>query len=191
MGLYVRHFRLTCELANTYVACDGATGVAWLVDVGEMSDRLIDWIRQSRLRVVGIFITHAHYDHNGAVDSYIRLFPGAKVYGGSQACAPGKTMTVSDGTPLEIGSVGAVAFHVPGHTAEHMVLYVPSAGVLFSGDALFAGSVGGTSNEAAKHHQLEALRQKVLALPPTVVIYPGHGPPTSVRIESQANPFFH
>ncbi len=191
MSLYVRHFRLTCELANTYVACDGDTGVAWLVDVGEMSQRLIEWIHRAGLRIEGIFITHAHYDHNGAVETYTSLFPQATVLGGSEACAPGKTTVLSDGATVHIGNQKALVLSVPGHTPEHLVLYVPSAGVLFSGDALFAGSVGGTSSEKARTDQLEAIRSKIFSLPPHVVIYPGHGPPTTVRIESQANPFFH
>ncbi|MCX7625781.1 MAG: MBL fold metallo-hydrolase, partial [Candidatus Sumerlaeaceae bacterium] len=82
MVLYVRHFRLTCELANSYVACDGATGEAWLVDVGEVSERLVEWVRHTGARLKAIFITHSHYDHNAGVAAYLERFSGVTVYGG-------------------------------------------------------------------------------------------------------------
>ncbi len=189
MALYVRHFRLTCELANSYVACDGASGEAWLVDVGEMSERLIAWLKATELRVSGIFITHAHYDHNGAVADYLELLGDIPVYGGSKACGGSSTVVVKDGDNLHLGQQPAQVLATPGHTPEHLMLYFPEAKVLFSGDALFAGSVGGTNSEALRQQQRDALCQKVLTLPDDVSIYPGHGPPTSVAIERAANPF--
>ena len=75
------------------------------------------------------------------------------------------------------------------HTPDHIMVYFPEQKILFSGDALFAGSVGGTHSEKARRTQLETIREKVLTLPPDVRIYPGHGPPTTVQVERKANPF--
>lgn len=191
MVLYVRHFRLTCELANSYVACDSLSGEAWLIDVGEMSERLVNWVTKTGVRLKGIFITHSHYDHNGGVAAYVERFPGIHVYGGSLACAGDRTMVVHGGEELALGDVAVKVITVPGHTSDHMALYSPDNGVLFSGDALFAGSVGGTPSEAAKRDLIANIREKVFSLPDAVVIYPGHGPPTTVGIERRGNPFFH
>jgi glyoxylase-like metal-dependent hydrolase (beta-lactamase superfamily II) len=189
VGIYVRHFRLTCELANSYVVCDGASGDAWLVDVGEMSPRLVDWVEKTRLRLTAIFITHSHYDHNGAVDAYLARYPNVRVYGGSQACAGAMTTVVGDGAELTLGVTPARVISVPGHTPDHLALHFPSENILFSGDALFAGSIGGTSSDALKTQLVMNLKTKVLCLPADTIIYPGHGPPTTVRIEKLANPF--
>lgn len=189
MALYVRHFRLTCELANTYVACDEASGEAWLVDVGEMSQRLLAWLKEVGVRVSGIFITHAHYDHNGAVEQYLEHLGELPLYGGSKACGGARTIVLNQGDRLELGRERAEVIATPGHTPEHLMLYFPEAKVLFSGDALFAGSVGGTNSEALRQQQRDALCQRVLTLPDDVWVYPGHGPPTSVGIERAGNPF--
>jgi len=190
MGLYVRHFRLTCELANTYVVCNAGDGKAWIVDVGEMSARMVEWIKKSRLTIIGIVITHAHYDHNGAVEEYLQTFGEIPVFGGSEACAPGRTTVVADGQRLMLGDYEAHIFSTPGHTPDHIMVYFPEQKILFSGDALFAGSVGGTHSEKARRTQLQTIREKVLTLSPDVRIYPGHGPPTTVQVEREANPFF-
>jgi len=181
---------MTVELANTYVVCDGATCEAWLVDVGEMSERLLAWVDSCGLKVTGLFITHAHHDHNGAVEAYRSHFPSVPVYGGSAACAAGCTTVVADGQKLRLGQEDAGVLATPGHTPEHVMLYFPDGGVLFSGDALFAGSVGGTFTQSAREQQIDVIRRKVLTLPADVRIYPGHGPMTTVRVEREGNPFF-
>lgn len=191
MVLYVRHFRLTCELANSYVACDGFSGEAWLIDVGEMSERLVHWVIETGVRLTGIFITHSHYDHNGGVAAYSERFPDVKVYGGSLACAGDRTIVVQGGEQLAVGETAMKVIALPGHTSDHLALYSPQDRVLFSGDALFAGSVGGTPSEAAKRDLITIIKEKVLSLPDGTVIYPGHGPPTTIGIERRGNPFFH
>jgi len=190
MTLYVRHFRLTCELANTYVVVEGETAQAWIVDVGEMSERLVDWVQSSRIMVTGIFVTHPHFDHNGAVKDYLKIFGEIPVYGGSPACGGPTTHIVSESQKIFFGKSHAVPIHTPGHTPDHYMLFFPDDEILFSGDALFAGSVGGTSSELTKNQQLQAIRAKVLSMQPSVRVYPGHGPMTSVGIEKTANPFF-
>lgn len=191
MMLYVRHFPLKVELANSYVACDSATGTAWLIDVGEVSHRLIDWVRAVGVRVCGVFITHGHHDHCAALQEYRALFGPIPVYAAASGrWLSGQTQPLVDGATLQLGSLRALVFETPGHTPDHLMLYVPQGRALFSGDALFAGSVGGTSSIEAKSLQLSRIREKVFSLPSDVRIYPGHGPVTTVAIERSWNPFF-
>jgi glyoxylase-like metal-dependent hydrolase (beta-lactamase superfamily II) len=123
------------------------------------------------------------------VGDYLREFPAAKAYGGSSGCAGKHTIVLSDGDTIKVGTLEARVLRVGGHTPDMHVLYFPAAGVLFSGDALFAGSVGGTSSPAARDEQTGAIRAKILELPDDVRVYGGHGPPTTVYIEKHHNPF--
>ncbi|MCX7626177.1 MAG: MBL fold metallo-hydrolase, partial [Candidatus Sumerlaeaceae bacterium] len=134
---------------------------------------------------------HSHYDHNGGLAAYLERFSGVTVYGGSVDCAGNQTVPVGDGDQLALGQVPVKVIAVPGHTPDHMVLYAPDNGVLFSGDALFAGSVGGAPSLAAKRELIANIKEKIFSLPASAIIYPGHGPPTTVEIERRANPFFH
>ncbi|GIX44793.1 MAG: MBL fold hydrolase [Candidatus Sumerlaea sp.] len=188
--LYVRHFRLNPEFVNSYVVADSESGQALLVDAGEWSSEIARFIEKSRLTLTGIFITHRHYDHVGALPEYIARYPNVRVYCGEPVGAGTDVFVrVRDGDSVALGRNAATVYHVPGHTDDQYVLYFPDAGLLFSGDTLFAGSVGGTSGEVARNQQLTALRQKILVLSDRVRVFPGHGPVTTVGIERRANPF--
>lgn len=188
--LYVRHFRLNPEFVNSYVVANAESGQALLVDAGECSPEIARFLEKSGLTLTGIFITHRHYDHAGALPEYTARYPNVRVYCGEPMGARTDVFVrVRDGDSIAVGKSVATVYHVPGHTEDQCVLYFPDAGLLFSGDTLFAGSVGGTSGEAARNQQLNALRQKILVLPDRVRVFPGHGPITTVGIERRANPF--
>jgi glyoxylase-like metal-dependent hydrolase (beta-lactamase superfamily II) len=188
--LYVRHFRLNPEFVNSYVVVDAESGQAILVDAGEWTPEISRFVEKHRLELASIFLTHRHYDHVGALRDFTSRYPGIKVYcGGAVDPGQGVLVLVRDGDAIALGKSVATVYHVPGHTEDQYVLYFPDGGLLFSGDTLFAGSVGGTSGDVARNQQLNALRQKILVLPDGVRVYPGHGPLTTVGIERQANPF--
>ncbi|MCX7964008.1 MAG: hydroxyacylglutathione hydrolase family protein [Candidatus Sumerlaea chitinivorans] len=188
--LYVRHFRLNPEFVNSYVIVDEESGQALLVDAGEWSPEIARFLEKSGLTLTGIFITHRHYDHAGALPEYTARYPNVRVYcEGAVDAGSGVFVRVRDGDSIPLGKSAATVYHVPGHTDDQCVLYFPDAGLLFSGDTLFAGSVGGTSGETARNQQLDALRQKIVVLPDRVRVFPGHGPITTVGIERRANPF--
>jgi hydroxyacylglutathione hydrolase len=187
--MIIKHFPIELELANCYLLVDEDTRDALLVDAGEFRSELSDYVAAHGLNVRAIFVTHPHHDHNGAVDEYARIFGVDLIYGGSGRCAGRRTRVVNDGKTVSAGSITGVALSVPGHMPDLLCLQVPTARAVFTGDSLFAGSVGGTSSAEAREQQLTAIREKLLSLPDEVIVYSGHGPATTIGIERRFNAF--
>ena len=126
--------------------------------------------------------------------SRLKHRPGATILtGGFYKSPPADDVIEQDGI-REFASVSFQLFHVPGHTPGGMCLYAFSDGdggaTLFSGDTLFAGSIGRTDFPGGEHATLvRCIREKLFALPDNTIVYPGHGPSTTIRRERDTNPF--
>jgi len=174
---------------NAYVMKCLETGEGALVDAGGEPDRIAALIEQLSVNITHILVTHGHGDHVGAVKDMERR-TGAKVYCSAEdsGMLGGVDETVSDGWSDQVGNVRVEAHALPGHTVGGIGYY--SEGALFSGDALFAASLGGTWSKPAYTGQIEKVRGRVLALPTDTKIFPGHGPITTVGQELKNNPCF-
>ncbi len=174
------------EEVNSFLVACRKTGKAMIVDAGGFDEGLIDIAKENKLEINYLLITHHHYDHTEAVPEIIKwksdikiiarefdLFE--KVYKHAEAC------------DIQLGELEGEVLHVPGHTNDMLVLHI--AGHLFTGDALFAGSVGGTSNSENYNEQLVGIKEKLLTYPPDTIIHPGHGPDSSISLEMRYNPF--
>ena len=96
-----------------------------------------------------------------------------------------------DGDVIRFGNTNLEAIHVPGHSPGSLVFYCRAANCLFSGDALFKGSIGRTDLEGGDFETLrEHICSNLFSLPAETVVYPGHGEPTSIGAEKMTNPFF-
>ncbi|HOD50785.1 MAG TPA: MBL fold metallo-hydrolase [Candidatus Hydrogenedentes bacterium] len=182
-----KHFLTSANEGNAFIlACD-ETREAILVDVGEFEPEMAEYIETEKLNLTSIFITHDHYDHSGglreAVDRY-----GAAVYAGAAHPGGCKARKVAHGDLIRVGTLAGKVIATPGHTPDALSLAFP--GMVFTGDALFAGSVGGTSSPAQAKQQLDAIKKHIFSLPPETEIHTGHGPSSTVAIESRYNPFF-
>jgi glyoxylase-like metal-dependent hydrolase (beta-lactamase superfamily II) len=181
-----RHFRLDINEANVFVVGCEATKEALLVDVGDLDPRIEDFLEEHTLRLTTIFITHDHYDHTGGLGRVVAEHD-VKVIRGNRGAAYQNHMA-SHGDEVRVGNLAGKVLAVPGHTPDSLCLVLP--GMVFTGDALFAGSVGGTSSPSHAREQLTALRKHVLSLPDDYEIHTGHGPSSTVGIERNYNPFF-
>ncbi|OGG49022.1 MAG: hypothetical protein A3F84_14395 [Candidatus Handelsmanbacteria bacterium RIFCSPLOWO2_12_FULL_64_10] len=178
---------------NSYIFWDTQTQEAAFVDPGDEGDRLVAAVRQKGLRPVLVLLTHGHGDHTGALrqvkEAYrIPAFINEKDFPlieGLTSLIDGK---VEEGWQTKVGGLEARTMALPGHTPGGIGYAVE--GVLFSGDALFAGSLGGTRSLDAYTGQLRAVREKALGLPGGTTVFPGHGPATTVAEELAHNPFF-
>ena len=153
--------------------------------------------------VAAILVTHCHWDHLGGIAGLAET-SGAPVYmpeseaavlENPQAFYPGQEIRpyspdvrVEDGDTIDAAGLTFQTISVPGHSPGHVAYAVD--GVLFSGDVLFAGSVGRTDLPFADWDTLiESIRTLVDRFPPETVVYPGHGPPTTLGAELAGNPF--
>jgi glyoxylase-like metal-dependent hydrolase (beta-lactamase superfamily II) len=169
-----------------------------IIDTGaDRVEPLIDSLKKNSLRPAAVVFTHGHFDHVSGVTLLAKHFPEVEpiIHRDDAAALVGKVEDVKvrlvkqDG-PIELAGIRLEAFHTPGHTPGGISLYCRSGGVVFTGDTLFAGSVGRTDLEDGSHEELtEGIKKKLLVLPEQTVVYPGHGPATTIGKERRSNPF--
>jgi glyoxylase-like metal-dependent hydrolase (beta-lactamase superfamily II) len=177
--------------SNCYILGDKPTREGVVIDPGDDVSRIVKEISGLNLTIKNILITHGHIDHIGGA-AELRRITGAGVWihpldePGLGFAADGP---LTDGRSLSVGSFRLKAIHTPGHSPGGVCLYVP--GVVFTGDTLFAGSVGRTDFPGGSHRQLiQGVVQKIFPLGADTRVYPGHGPRTTVGRERAHNPFF-
>lgn len=147
---------------NCYIVEDEASKTAFIVDPGGEADKILTVLRENKLSVKGIVITHDHFDHVGAL-AEIEKATGAK----AATAVPGFEVLCT-----------------PGHTKDGLCLYSKKEKVLFSGDTLFFGTWGRTDLPGSSAEEMKASLKRLLALPPKTKVYPGHGKPTTIGAEA-------
>lgn len=191
----VRHHPHDPHPSNGYLFFlqDGKT--AALIDPAGLPQTLMNAIAEGPYALRYILITHKHEDHCDATADIARAFPDAQiVMHRADAAAIGplaaKALAVVDGDELPFGDAASIRMlHTPGHTDGSSSFLFRST--LFTGDTLFAGSVGGAVGDHSTYRDiLDSVRTKFFALDDTTVVMPGHGPPSTIGEERAHNPFF-
>jgi hydroxyacylglutathione hydrolase len=179
-------------LSNTYVVGDELGGSAVMVDAGGPVTPLLDFLKRGQLTLTHVLLTHHHHDHVAELDAVKRAFPDVPVliHPLERELVPGATETMQPGETIEIGGLRIQTIHTPGHTAGMLSLLFDGTDV-FTGDTLFKGSVGGV--RAPGHTTYADLKtsimDRLLALPASTRIHPGHTDPTTVAEELESNRF--
>ena len=193
---------------NCSILGDEASGEAIVVDPGADIPRIMAVLNRHKLTVKQILITHAHIDHIAGA-ARLKHLTGAPILYNPRDLPLVKMMDVQAGwlgipTPevlppddtLEEGRVIAITglsgniLHTPGHTQGSVCLYLPTQQLLLAGDTLFAGSVGRTDLPGGDGPMLiRSIHEKLLPLPDETVVFPGHGPSTTIGEERESNPF--
>lgn len=191
----VRHHPQAPHPSNGYVFFIAGTQRAALVDPAGIPANLLRVLRDGAYNLQYILITHQHKDHCDATGDVARAFPDAQIVMhqadvhaiGSFAS---KALPVRDGEDLTFGDDARIRMiHTPGHT-DGSVSYL-FASTVFTGDTLFAGSVGGAYADVSTYDDiLNSIRCKLFTLPDETAVMPGHGPPTTIALEKAHNPFF-
>ena len=192
---------------NSYLLVDPEAQRAVLVDPGAEGARLIEMVRSSGAALEAIWLTHAHIDHIGAIvdikrvwDVPVYLHPADRLLydrGAVQAAAyglrieqpPPPERELAEGDVLTLGNTRFDVLHVPGHAPGHVAFVTD--GLMLGGDLLFAGSIGRTDLPFSDADRMAESLERAASLPEDTVVYPGHGPATSIGQERATNPFLN
>jgi glyoxylase-like metal-dependent hydrolase (beta-lactamase superfamily II) len=193
---------------NCYLlSLEGSKG-AILIDPGSSPQQLMQSVAEAGLKPELILATHAHFDHVGAVQALAEAYSAPfamhaadkemletledtyMFYGMGSTKKPKLSRELKDGEMLEAAGIRLKCLHTPGHTPGGLCYYHEESASLFSGDTLFSRSIGRSDFEGGDGALLvESIRQKLLALPEGVTIYPGHGGTSTIGLEKRENPF--
>lgn len=207
--LKINQMELGPVQTNCYIISNDAKECL-IFDPGEESSRIIGFLKKKELKPVAVLLTHAHFDHIGAVDD-LRDAYGVPVYlhrlekdwlgkpnlngSGKYPGLPDYRMRDADilldkEKTLEIGSFAMDIFHTPGHSPGSVSFIFKGEGFAIVGDTLFKGSIGRTDLvDGSEKKLLQSIQESLLSLPAQMVLFPGHGPDTTPEDEMDGNPF--
>jgi len=177
--------------ANCYILGCNETREGLVIDPGDDVLRIAGELSRNRLMILYILITHGHFDHVGGAAELRRITKAPVLIHALDSPvlnfeADGH---LSDGQVLHVGTYDISVIHTPGHSPGGVSFHAP--GVVFTGDALFAGSIGRTDFPGGSHEQLiQEVRAKIFPLGDNIRVYPGHGPSSTIGRERLYNPFF-
>jgi hydroxyacylglutathione hydrolase len=202
-------------VTNCYVVAPDAGEECVIIDPGQDAvPRLDDVLREHRLKPVAVILTHGHLDHIWSVapvcgarnvpafihpDDRELLSDPAKgfslgaaqqLFGGLTFSEPDDVRELTDGSTLDLAGIEFVVDHAPGHTPGSVTFRLSAEQTMFSGDLLFAGSIGRSDLPGGDPAAiLESLARVCLTLPDETKVLPGHGPQTTIGRERATNPF--
>ena len=197
---------------NAYIMAEESGGQAVVVDAPPEIDAIGAVLIQHDLTLSAVMLTHGHIDHTGGSgelargtgasvyvhpdDDFLTLHPVEQLRAMFGMTPPGvydvpeKFEALGDGDRIRLAGLEFEVRHTPGHTPGHCCFYLEQEETLFSGDQLFAGSIGRTDFPYGSHQALMAsMAAKVMVLPDETKVLPGHGPETTIGQERVGNPF--
>lgn len=197
---------------NTYILSDSSGNCA-IIDCGcynrDEFGKLVDFINEKGLDPVLLLNTHCHLDHifgnRFMLEKYnlqtlchkeeemnrLSAVDHARYFGLSMKDPPSPGGFLTEGQEVSFGDKTLLCLHVPGHSKGSLAFYCEKDGVVFTGDALFAGSIGRSDLPGGNYVTLiESIRSKLFGLPPDTTVYSGHGEETTIGEEKRSNPWF-
>ncbi len=192
---------------NSYLVADEKAKVAVLFDAPDHTVApLLDEAVKQGWEIIGLWLTHGHFDHMADHLLVTERFPNAKVLvhkldelkiekPNSQFPLPFKIAPRSadgyleDGEKLSIGSLAVEVIHTPGHASGHVVYYFPAEKIVIGGDLIIMGAVGRTDLPDSSYKTLQASIRRVMKLPKETTLLPGHGDPSTLADELRTNEY--
>jgi len=199
----VTPYQQNCSL----VICE-ETNKAAIIDPGGEPERILSAVKNHNVTVDKIILTHGHLDHVGGAETLAKqlnipiigpekedafwldaMQQQCDMFGFPKVDSFLPTEWLEEGDVVEVGNIKFNVLHIPGHTPGHVVLFDAISKQLIAGDILFNGSIGRSDFPRGDHGQLiSGIKTKLLTLPEETLVYPGHGPTTTIGREKVSNP---
>ena len=200
----VTPYQQNCSL----VICE-QTKTAAIVDPGGEIERILTAVKNHQVNVDKIILTHGHLDHVGGTEALAenlsvpiigpekedafwleQLEAQSTMFGFPKADSFLPTQWLEEGEVVAVGNIKLKVLHIPGHTPGHVALFDQLSKQIIVGDILFNGAIGRSDFPRGNHAQLiSGIKQKLLTLPEETVVFPGHGPTTTIGREKISNPY--
>ena len=191
---------------NCYLLAEAGSTDGVIVDPGEESELFLETAARQKITIHEIWLTHGHIDHVSGVAAvkaatgapvflhpldrplYDGLPDQARMFGLTCAAPPPPDRELSHGGTVTLGRTTFAVRHTPGHSRGSVCFVAP--GLVIGGDVLFQGSIGRTDLPGGSYERLiQSIQHELLVLPDETVVYPGHGPATTIGAERRGNPF--
>jgi len=191
--------------SNCYIVGDDTTKEGLIIDPGAEASHILESVKALGLNIKWIVLTHSHIDHIGALTEVkeatnarvaihekdaatLQDQSHMRVFGLSVDNPPAPDWLLKENDVIDIGNLHFKVLHTPGHTQGGICLLAD--GFVFSGDTLFNFGIGRADFPGSSYDQeLDSIQRKLMVLPDNTIVYPGHGPDTTIGVERRANPF--
>ena len=206
----IERFVLGAYETNCYVLREDVSAENCLViDAGLDAKELVEFLKENKLRPAAVVLTHGHIDHIRGIALLREEFPDIKVYihkldakmllkplinlslmTGKFFKTAAADVLLDEADVIEEAGIKLIVYHTPGHTEGGICLYAKEDNIIFTGDTLFADSVGRTDMPGGSMAKLvKSIKEKLCTLGDETIVYPGHGPETTIGREKQYNQF--
>ena len=193
---------------NCYLIIDKRNRQGFVLDPGGEPKKILEAIKDQGSTITALVVTHCHFDHLGAIASLKKtleipfLIPDgeekllatspetSRSWTGQKINSPPPPdELLKEGDQIPAGEINFQVLSTPGHSPAGICLYSPEEKVIFSGDTLFAGSIGRTDLPGSSNEKMIQSLEKLIALPDKTLVFPGHGSQTTIKKEKETNPF--
>ncbi|MCQ2583034.1 MAG: MBL fold metallo-hydrolase [Treponema sp.] len=163
--------------SNCYLVINEEAGEAIIIDPGEITEEIISQIEDNHYNLTAVLITHNHGSHVDGIKTLRKIYT-PKIYAADWEIAGNDTNVITGDGKIKIAQTTVQYMSVPGHTSDSVVYGIGN--VLFTGDVLFAGSMGSTNSSYSKFILHSNIENKIFSQQDGIILMPGHGPPSTL-----------
>lgn len=182
MKIYI-HLNLS-GFSNCYVVVNEKYKEAVIIDPGEVTEEIISQLEDNDLKLTAVLVTHNHGSHVEGLKTLRKIYT-PKIYAADWEIAGEDTTVITGDGKIKAAKMTIKYMAIPGHTSDSVVYQIGN--VIFSGDVIFAGSMGSTNSSYSEFILRTNIETKILSQQPSTILMPGHGPPTTLGAAKKFN----
>ena len=179
------HFVLS-NFSNTYLLGPEEGGNALIIDPGVMDLPLLNLIERNNFYVRHILVTHNHSSHVNGIKTLRKIYD-AEIYSNMELPFASSYTIINDGDKLALDTFEVEVLNIPGHSQDSMIFRIQN--MLFTGDSLFSGVIDQDLTKAQFKLLKKTIHEKIFTLDDNTLVFPGHGSPTTIKVEKTFNPY--